>query len=52
MKKELNELETKKNGELKELDVALKYGTRNKIFWGIDDTICDKIELREKQKKE
>ena len=51
IEKEVDDLEAKKDEELKELEVSLKYGTRRNIFWGLPITIHDKIELGEKTKE-
>ena len=48
VKKELNELETKKDEVLQELEEALRYERVKYTFWERSRTIYDEIELREK----
>ena len=48
VKKELNELETKKDEVLQELEEALRYERVKNTFWERSRTIYDEIELREK----
>ena len=48
VKKKLNELETKKDEVLQELEEALRYERVKNTFWERSRTIYDEIELREK----
>ena len=51
IKKELIELETRKDGELEKLEEALRYGRVKNTFWKRFNTIYDEKELREKTQK-